>query len=109
MSNSERLFRVARSDALGCLLLVLLSQLGTAQVANAGSLQQQIRDFREAHDVAILNEFRDLLAIPNNAHDSVNIRRNAELIVGMLSAHGVSSVQLLEAPGSPPVVYGELR
>lgn len=65
--------------------------------------------YRRDHEPEILREFRDLLAIPNLASDSVNIRRNAEAVTAMLRRRGVAT-QLLESPsGGPPAVFGELR
>lgn len=64
--------------------------------------------YQQAHDVRILRELTDFLAIPNLAADSVNIRRNAAHMRQMLERRGVSA-QLLETPGAPPAVYGELR
>jgi acetylornithine deacetylase/succinyl-diaminopimelate desuccinylase-like protein len=54
----------------------------------------------------ILSRYADLLALPNNASDHVNIRKNAGLISEMFSSRGFK-MQLLEVEGSPPVVYGE--
>ena len=68
-----------------------------------------IDSYRRAHEPEILREFRELLAIPNLASDSVNIRRNAAAVVAMLQRRGATT-QLLESPtGGPPAVYGELR
>lgn len=78
----------------------------TAQ-ATAPALRQQVRGWRQANEAQILSELRELLAIPNNAADAVNIRRNAEHLVAMLSRRGVRA-RLLEVEGSPPAVYGEL-
>ena len=65
--------------------------------------------WRRAHESEILREFRDLLAVPNRAADSANIRRNAALVSAMLQRRGVTT-RLLESPtGGPPAVYGELR
>ncbi|MFV2007305.1 MAG: M20/M25/M40 family metallo-hydrolase, partial [Longimicrobiales bacterium] len=63
--------------------------------------------YREAHGPAIIRNFAELLAIPNNASDSVGIRRNAEYIRSELERRGVKA-ELLELPGVPPIVYGEL-
>ncbi|MFL5579240.1 MAG: M20/M25/M40 family metallo-hydrolase [Gemmatimonadaceae bacterium] len=65
------------------------------------------RSYREAREAAILRELVELLAIPNLASDSANIRRNAHHLVAMLERRGVRA-RLLEAPGSPPAVFGEL-
>ncbi|HET9010448.1 MAG TPA: M20/M25/M40 family metallo-hydrolase, partial [Gemmatimonadaceae bacterium] len=68
-----------------------------------------IDGYRRSHEAEILREFRDLLAIPNLASDSANIRRNADAIIAMLQRRGVAT-RLLESPaGGPPAVYGELR
>ncbi len=87
-----------------------LTLLGTPLLAqpSADSARRAARSYREAREPAILRELAALLAIPNLASDSVNIRRNAAHLVAMLERRGVSA-RLLEAPGSPPAVYGELR
>lgn len=54
----------------------------------------------------ILSSYKELLALPNNASDAVNIRKNASMISEMFSSRGFK-MQLLEVEGSPPVVYGE--
>jgi len=49
----------------------------------------------------------DLLAIPNLASDQSNIRRNAAAVSGIFEKRGVKT-RLLEVPGAPPVVFGEI-
>jgi acetylornithine deacetylase/succinyl-diaminopimelate desuccinylase-like protein len=66
-----------------------------------------IRAFREAHEVEIVSEFVDLLAIPNVASDTPNIRRNAERLLVLMRKRGIQS-RLLEGNG-PPSVFGELK
>ena len=70
-----------------------------------------VRAYVRANDVAILGELRELLAIPNVASDSTNIRRNAAHLTAMLKQRGFRA-RLLEAPGArrhiPPAVFGEL-
>jgi acetylornithine deacetylase/succinyl-diaminopimelate desuccinylase-like protein len=66
------------------------------------------RHWREGHERAIIDEYFQLLSIPNIASDQVNIRRNADLIVAMLKKRGVES-RLVEAPDVNPVVFGEIR
>src|SRR5579863_3989334 len=65
------------------------------------------RTWREAHEASILHEFMDLLAIPNIARDDANIHKNADAIVKLLERRGVKA-RLLELPGAPPVVFGEI-
>lgn len=68
---------------------------------------RHVRAYRLAHERAIVDEFIQLLSIPNIATDRINIARNAELIVAMLQRRGVRT-RLLQVDGSPPVVFGEL-
>jgi len=69
---------------------------------------EQVRQWREAHEQQIVDDFADLLSIPNVASDTVNIRRNADYIGGLLNARGFE-VRLLEAGRSPPAVFAERR
>lgn len=73
----------------------------------AGDLTSRVRGYRSAHELVILRELVDLLAIPNVASDTENIRANARAISAMLEKRGIRP-QLLEVEGAPPVVYGEL-
>lgn len=99
---------------LTAVALVVGAALATAAVAagaqapDAATLRAQIRGYRRAHDVDILRELTDLLSIPNLASDSANIRKNADHLLGMLGRRGFAT-RLLESPGSPPAVYGEMR
>ncbi len=65
------------------------------------------RQWRAAHERRILDEFFELLRIPNTGQDAAALRRNAETIVRMLERRGVAA-RLLEVEGAPPAVYGEL-
>ncbi len=88
------------------LLLALATTTG-AQSADPASIRAEVRRYRIANDVEIVRELRDLLALPNVASDSANIHSNARHLVGMLERRGIRA-RLLDAPGSPPAVYGEL-
>ncbi len=93
-------------------LLLVLALLAAPRAASAqgdAALRTAVEQYRRAHEVGILREFADLLAIPNLANDSANIRRNAAAVSAMLARRGVVA-RLLESPtGGPPAVYGELR
>src|SRR5262249_36297804 len=56
----------------------------------------------------IIDEFVNLLSIPNVASDAPNIRRNAQLISQLLEKRGVKT-RVLEIPEAPPVVFGEIN
>jgi acetylornithine deacetylase/succinyl-diaminopimelate desuccinylase-like protein len=66
------------------------------------------RHWRETHERAIIDEYFQLLSIPNIATGQMNIRRNADLIVALLKKRGVEA-KLVEAPDVNPVVFGEIR
>jgi acetylornithine deacetylase/succinyl-diaminopimelate desuccinylase-like protein len=72
------------------------------------AFRARVAAWRAAREPAIVGELVELLSIPNLASDSVHIRRNAAFLVRQLERRGVRA-RLLESPGSPPAVYGELR
>ncbi|MCW5978935.1 MAG: M20/M25/M40 family metallo-hydrolase [Bryobacteraceae bacterium] len=83
----------------------LLATLGVG----AGATSEPVltaRDWRETHERAILDEFVELLRIPNDGRDLVSMRRNAEAVARLLGRRGVQT-KLLETSGAPPSVYGE--
>jgi acetylornithine deacetylase/succinyl-diaminopimelate desuccinylase-like protein len=86
------------------LLSVIFAVLAHAQTNPAAVAAHQLR---VAHEQAILAEFMGLLAIPNLASDTPNIRRNAAAVSAILEKRGVKT-RLLEVPGAPPVVFGEI-
>jgi acetylornithine deacetylase/succinyl-diaminopimelate desuccinylase-like protein len=86
-------------------LLFVLSMLA---VLNAQVDPRAIHTWRRSHEQQILREFVPLIEIPNRASDQANIRRNADLIVSMMSRRGIAT-RLLELEGAPPVVFGEIK
>ena len=82
--------------------------LGLSLLAQTNPASIAARQYRETHERAIIDEYFQLLSIPNIATDQVNIRRNADFIVAMLRKRGVEA-QLVEAPDVNPVVFGEIR
>jgi len=91
--------------------LTIITILAAASLASTQAATnpaaEAARNWRDAHERAILTEFMDLLAIPNLARDPANIRRNAQAIEALLEKRGVKT-RLLEVDGVPPVVYGEI-
>ena len=87
--------------------LALLALLGSVQ---ADGPLQKVRQFRQAHEQELLTEFEQLVAIPNVAADTANLRRTALFVQDMMRRRGIKT-QLLAAPtaGVPPVVFGEVR
>ncbi len=87
-------------------ILIFLIALPLFAQTNPASIAA--RHWRETHERAIIDEYFQLLSIPNIASDQVNIRRNADLIVTLLKKRGVEA-RLVEAPDVNPVVFGEIR
>ena len=87
--------------------LALLVGLGATQATDP---MLRVRQFRQAHEHELLTEFEQLVAIPNVAADTANLRRTALFVQGMMQRRGISA-RLLAAPtpGVPPVVFGEVR
>ena len=84
------------------LLLVACTCAGQSNPA-----AQAARNWRQEHELAIVQEFVGLLSIPNLASDEPNIRRNAAAVSQILERRGAKT-RLLEVSGAPPVVYGEI-
>lgn len=67
-----------------------------------------MREQRVARSRAVLDELAGFLSLPNVATDSVAIRDNASHLRAMLEQRGIAT-RLLETPGAPPAVFGELQ
>lgn len=76
-------------------------------ISRAQTTDPTIRQYRQNHEVEIINEFVELLSIPNVASDTSNIRRNAAKLIEMMKRRGIEA-RLLEGNG-PPAVFGELK
>jgi acetylornithine deacetylase/succinyl-diaminopimelate desuccinylase-like protein len=72
------------------------------------SAPQAAHRWRVGHEQQILQEFDALLAIPDVASDTSNIRRNADMLVQALQRRHVAA-KLLSIPGANPVVYGDIK
>ena len=88
--------------------LAMVLACAAAAMAQSNPATLAARAWRETHERAIVGEFMSLLAVPNLARDTPSIRKNALAVAAMFEKRGVKT-QLLEVPGAPPVVYGELR
>jgi acetylornithine deacetylase/succinyl-diaminopimelate desuccinylase-like protein len=96
------MIRGAALSSIGAALLT--AQIFTPQ--NPAALAG--RQWRQQHERAIVDEFVQLLSIPDIATDHANIQRNAETIAGMMQKRGIAS-RLVTVPGANPVVFGELK
>ncbi|MCC6930350.1 MAG: M20/M25/M40 family metallo-hydrolase [Gemmatimonadaceae bacterium] len=98
---------VVAAAALAALSPAIAFRPLAAQELSGRAARDAARSYREANEAGILREFAGLLSLPNVASDSVNIRRNAALLMEMLRKRGATA-RLLEVPGGPPAVLGEL-
>ena len=84
-------------------LALAMSASAAAQQPASADLRQRITDYRKAHDVEIVRELNDFLAIPNLASDKANIRRNAQHLLGMIGSAGCRrDCSSRRAVGRPP-------
>jgi acetylornithine deacetylase/succinyl-diaminopimelate desuccinylase-like protein len=72
-----------------------------------GQNSDPVHEYVAGHQREIVRQFSELLAMPNIASDTANIRKNAEYIAAQLQQRGVQA-RLLEENGGPPVVFGEI-
>jgi acetylornithine deacetylase/succinyl-diaminopimelate desuccinylase-like protein len=89
---------------LPCFAAILLC-LATAVAAQTPS--EAAREYTAAHRAELVQQFIELLAIPNVAADPANLKRNADRLVAKLRERGIDS-RLLSLPGAPSVVFGKI-
>jgi acetylornithine deacetylase/succinyl-diaminopimelate desuccinylase-like protein len=89
--------------------LPIQSAEATTPSTTAEETLAQVRSWRHANGWSLLQDFVELLSLPNVASDSVNIRRNAEAIRLELEERGVATELWTLADEAPPVVYGFLQ
>lgn len=88
--------------------LILFSGLLSASVIGQSSVLGSVRQYRIDNENKLLNEFVEMLSIPNVASDTVNINRNADYLVALMRRQSLDPRLLRAAdPKVPPVVYGE--
>lgn len=94
-------------------LIFAVVTLSVGSVVDAGesspeTILEDVRSYRAEHEVEIVTELADLVALPNVAADLPAMELNAEVLTGSMEARGFE-VSLLRAGGGPPVIYGERR
>ncbi len=84
------------------------AQHGAQPSVSAAAARTTAHVCREQHAGEIFTESAELLSLPDDATDSVNIHRNADDLVGMLKARSFTNTRLRIVPDGSPAVYGEL-
>ena len=88
-------------------IAVFLSLLTTGASGQANAVTSA-REFRIANELPLLQQFVELLSIPNVASDTPNIIRNSEYLIDMMRKSGLNPRALtLTDKSVPPAVYGE--
>src|SRR5436305_7103174 len=86
---------------------VLFAALAAGALPFVTAQSPNVRAYRQAHESEIINEFVELLSLPNVASDTANIRRNAAKLIEMMQKRGIAA-RLLEGNG-PPAIFGEIK
>ena len=98
---------ITTAAALSAALLCMLSPAPAVSAeADAAAVQSAVDAWRAQHETVILEDFVELLSIPNVATSLPDMERNAGHIVELLEERGFST-RILRAGGSP-YVYAEL-
>jgi acetylornithine deacetylase/succinyl-diaminopimelate desuccinylase-like protein len=77
--------------------------------AKAASSRDAVRDWRKAHEKAVVADFVALLSMPNVATNVADVEKNAAYIEGKLKTRGFKTRILSAEPGTPPSVFGEMK
>ena len=96
---------MARRLVVPCLLMALAAPPAAEAQENAAA--KAAREWRASRERSIIEDYFTLLRIPNVSRDTPNVRRNAEHVLRMMTSRGIKA-RLLEDPGAPPAVYGEI-
>lgn len=92
------------------LFFVAFYLIGTSAFAQE-NVKKAAQQYVENNGAVILQEYKELLEIPNISSDLDNIQKNAQWIMDAFEERGVT-MELLELPedtDAPPVIYGELN
>jgi len=91
-------------------ILMFVAIIIAATRAFAQTTQQKIRQYRQANEPALMEEYIRFLSIPNVSADSVNMPVNARFIVQMMKQRGIEATLLQgKTPGVTPAVFGEIK
>ncbi len=88
-------------------LAAFLLCFATAIAAQTTTPPEAAREYTAAHRAELVQQFSELLSIPNVAADPANLKRNADLLLAELRKRGIDS-RLLSIPGAPSVVFGQI-
>jgi acetylornithine deacetylase/succinyl-diaminopimelate desuccinylase-like protein len=92
---------------IGFVLYPAEAQMSNTPAPAPAQVAAAVRAYRQANEHRIMQEFVELLSIPNVASDTPNIQRNAAKLVEMFDRRGFRT-RLLPIAGRGPVVFAQL-
>jgi acetylornithine deacetylase/succinyl-diaminopimelate desuccinylase-like protein len=106
---TERVLSMNKMITAGAICATMLASAPALSQADvdAVTVEAAVDDYRGHHEAAILDDFIELLSIPNVAARPADIDRNASHIEALLQARGFRT-QRLQAGGAP-YVYADLQ
>lgn len=109
LTNQIRIFssKLFRSRALLSVLVLLSGANSLAQNPEPLEISQLVNDYRAEREALIMQDFVDLLSLPNIAQNQDDMDINADHITGLLEKRGFSNIQRLQSDGSP-YIYAEM-
>jgi acetylornithine deacetylase/succinyl-diaminopimelate desuccinylase-like protein len=91
-----------------CLWVAAMQALpACATAADPAAIAAETRAWRTAHEAAILQEFRQLLTLPNVSSDAAGIAKNAAALQTMFERRGLRC-ERWSIDGCSPLVFAEL-
>lgn len=87
---------------------ILVVSLIMSTTITAASRREELARWRGSHQLAIIQELSNFVALPNIASDKTNIVKNAQHLLGLLRRRGIDA-KIFEEPDAPPVVFGQLK
>ena len=81
----------------------------SAAQGSAADLREQVEGYRIAHEAEIVGQLDELTRIRSVAADPAGIATAADRLQASLKERGFEAMQLSAEPGTPPLVFGELR
>lgn len=92
---------------LGTLMFALVGMWCVTVLGQGQEAVQATRQWRAAHDRELVQNYMEMLRMPNVARDLPNVRGSADVLLSEMSKRGLNP-KLLTLPDTAPVVYGEL-
>src|SRR3954463_15208399 len=83
--------------------------ISAAAQAFPADLRDQVERYRLAHEAQIVGQLDDLTRIRSVAADPAGVAAAADHLQRLLKERGFETRQLSSAPGTPPLILGELK